>query len=44
MDGKSIERLSQDKCIEKVKEIGQHEPGTLKEMKMKLCNFFLYTT
>ena len=29
MDEKSIQRLSRDECIEKLKEIGQHEPGTL---------------
>ena len=42
MDEKSIQRLSRDECIEKLKEIGQHGPGTLEEMKMKLRKFFLY--
>ena len=39
---KSIQRLSRDECIEKLKEIGQHGPGTLEEMKMKCRKFFLY--
>ena len=30
MDEKSIQRLSRDECIEKLKEIGQHRPGTLR--------------
>ena len=34
MTEESIQRLSQDVCIEKPKEIGQHGPGTL-ETKMK---------
>ena len=42
MDEKSIQRLSRDECIEKLKEIGQHGPGTLEEMKMKLRKFSLY--
>ena len=42
MDEKSIQRLSRDERIEKLKEIGQHEPGTLEEMKMKLRKFSLY--
>ena len=42
MDEKSIQRRSQDECIEKLKEIGQHGPVTLEEMKMKLRKFFLY--
>ena len=42
MDQKSIQRLSRDNCIEKLKEIAQHEPGTLEEMKMKLRKFSLY--
>ena len=29
MDKKNIQRLSQDECIEKLKEIGQDGPGTL---------------
>ena len=29
MDEKSIQRLSRDEYIEKLKEIGQHGPGTL---------------
>ena len=41
MDEKSIQRLSRDKCIEKLKEIGQHGPDSLEEMWMKLCKFFL---
>ena len=36
MDQKSIQRLSRDNCIEKLKEIAQHGPGTLEEMKMKV--------
>ena len=42
MDEKSIERLYRDECIEKLKQIGQHRPGTLEEMKMKLHKFSLY--
>ena len=42
MDEKSIQRLSRDECIEKLKETGQHGPGALEEMKMKLRKFFLY--
>ena len=42
MDEKSIQRRSRDECIEKLKETGQHGPGTLEEMKMKLRKFFLY--
>ena len=42
MDEKSIQRRSRDECIEKLKEIGQHGPVTLEEMKMKLRKFFLY--
>ena len=42
MNEKSIQKLSGDKCIEKLKEIGQHGPGTLEEKKMKLRKFFLY--
>ena len=42
MDEKSIQRLSRDECIEKLKEIGQHGPGTLEEMKMKLRKFSLH--
>ena len=42
MNEKSIQRLSRDECIEKLKEIGQHEPSTLEEMKMKLRKFSLY--
>ena len=42
MDEKSIQRLSRDECIEKLKEIGQHGPGTLEEMKMKRRKFSLY--
>ena len=36
MDQKSIQRLSRDNCIEKLKEIAQHGPGTLEEMKMNV--------
>ena len=42
LNEKSIQRLSRDECIEKLKEIGQHGPGTLEEMKMKLRKFSLY--
>ena len=42
MDEKSIQRRSRDECIEKLKETGQHGPGALEEMKMKLRKFFLY--
>ena len=42
MDEKSIQRLSGDDCIQKLKEIGEHGPGTLEEMKMKLRKFSLY--
>ena len=40
MDEESIQRLSSDKCTEKLKEIGQHGLGTLEEMKMNLLKFF----
>ena len=36
MDQKSIQRLSRDNYIEKLKEIAQHGPGILEEMKMKV--------
>ena len=36
MDEKSIQRISREECIEKLKEIAQHGPSTLEEMKMKL--------
>ena len=42
MDGKSIQRLSRDGCIEKQKEIDQHGPDILEEMKIKLRKFSLY--
>ena len=42
MDERSIQRLSRYKCIEKPKEIGQHGPASLEEMKMKLRKFSLY--
>ena len=42
MDKRNIQRLSQDECIEKLKEIGQHGPGTLELMKMKLRKLSLY--
>ena len=42
MDEKSIQKLTCDQCIEKLKEIGQHGSGTLEEMKMRLRRFSLY--
>ena len=42
MDEESILKLTRDQCIEKLKEIGQHSPGTLEEMKMRLRKFSLY--
>ena len=36
MDEKSILKLTRDKCIEKLMEIGQHSSGTLEEMKIRL--------
>ena len=42
MDEESILKLTHDQCIEKLKEIGQHSPGTLEEMKMRLRKFSLY--
>ena len=42
MNEKSIQILSRDKYIEKLKKIGQHRPDTLREIKMKLCKFLLY--
>ena len=42
MDEESILKLTRDQCIEKLKEIGQHSPETLKEMKMRLRKFSLY--
>ena len=42
MDEESIQKLTRDQCIEKLKEIGQHGPGTLEEMKMRLRKFSLY--
>ena len=39
MDEESIQRLSSDKCTEKLKEIGQHGLGTLEEMKINLLKF-----
>ena len=35
-------KLTRDLCIEKLKEIGQHSPGTLEEIKMKLKKFSFY--
>ena len=35
----STQRLSRDDCIEKLKEIGQPEQGTLEEMKINLRKF-----
>ena len=42
MDEESIQKLTRDKCIEKLKKIGQHGPRTLEEMKMRLRKFSLY--
>ena len=42
MDEESILKLTHDQCIEKLKEIGQHSPRTLEEMKMRLRKFCLY--
>lgn len=42
MDEKSVQRLSQYKCIKKMKEIGQQGPVSLEEMK-KLRMFSLYS-
>ena len=42
MDEESILKLTRDQCIEKLKEIGQHSPGTLQEMKMRPRKFSLY--
>ena len=36
MDEESIQKLTRDQCIEKLKEISHHVPRTLKEMKMKI--------
>ena len=43
MDEKSIQRLSRNKCIGKIKGIDQHGPRTLEDMNMKRCKFSLYT-
>ena len=43
MDEKSIQRLSRDKCIGKIKGIDQHGPRTLEDMNMKRYKFSLYT-
>ena len=42
MEEESILKLTLDQCIEKLKEIAQHSPGTLEEMKMRLKKFSLY--
>ena len=42
MDEESILKLTRDQCAKKLKEIGQHSPGTLEEMKMRLRKFSLY--
>ena len=42
MDEKTIQQPCPEKCIEKLKEISQHGPGTLEEMKMKLFKLCLY--
>ena len=39
MDEKSIQRLSRDKCIGKIKGIDQHGPRTLEDMNMKCYKF-----
>ena len=39
---KIIQKLTRDQCIEKFKEIGQHGPRTLEQMKMRLRKFSLY--
>ena len=41
MDNESIPKLTRDQCIEKLKEIVQHSPGTFEEMKMRLRIFSL---
>ena len=42
MDEESILKLIRDQYIEKLKEIGQHSPETLEEMKMRPRKFSLY--
>ena len=42
MDKESILKHIIDQCIEKLKEIGQHSPGTLEEMKMRPRKFSLF--
>ena len=42
MDEESILKLTRDQCAKKLKEIGQHSPGTLEEMKMRLRKFSMY--
>ena len=42
MDEESIQKFTRGQCIGKLKEIGQHGPGTLEEMKMRLRKFSLY--
>ena len=42
MDEESILKLTRDQCIKKLKEIGEHSPGTLEEMKMRPRKFSLY--
>ena len=37
-----IQKLTRDQCIKKFKGIGQHDPGTLGKMKMRLRKFSLY--
>ena len=39
---KIIQKLTRDQCIKKFKGIGQHDPGTLGKMKMRLRKFSLY--
>ena len=41
MDEETILKLTRDQFIEKLKEIGQHSPGTLEEMKMRPRKFSL---
>ena len=42
MDEESILKLACDQCIKKLKDISEHNPRTLEEMKMRLKRFSLY--
>ena len=42
MDEESILKLARDQRVEKLKDIGEHSPRTLEEMKMRLIRFSLY--